>query len=380
MENEEKRNVKWFLLLFYIISISYDIFYYCIYAKYIANVGLPDIFNYWIYVVMIGLLPLAYYLNKKGYQNWVKYVYFITYIVLMIINDIYVYWGQSKEYGSGNVVELFLVLFSPIFVNSRFFWVVSLGTLCKYILVGSIIGSSSAMMPIILVIVLSGISYILLNRFQGYVAAVKMSYNNSLEGIVKGIIATLELKDRYTRGHSERVAAYAVLLAKETKKFTKDELKAFNYACLLHDIGKIHIPDHILMKPSKLTDEEFEIVKTHTVVGADAVKDVEGLQGSIEVIRSHHERWDGRGYPDQLKGNEIPLLARITSIADAFDAMTSTRSYRAALSVEEAYKRIVEGAGTQFDPQLVKIFQKVYPSWVEFHNKFPWNSKSDAVL
>jgi putative nucleotidyltransferase with HDIG domain len=188
--------------------------------------------------------------------------------------------------------------------------------------------------------------------------------------MVKGIIATLELKDPYTRGHSERVAGYALLLAKETGGFTKEELKSFNYACLLHDIGKIHIPDQILMKPSGLTQEEFEIIKNHTVVGAEAVQQVEGLDRSISVIRSHHECWDGKGYPDQLQGEQIPLLARIVSIADAFDAMTSTRSYRAAMPVEEAYKRIIEGQGTQFDPHLVDVFKTAYPSWVDFHNSF----------
>ena len=121
-------------------------------------------------------------------------------------------------------------------------------------------------------------------------------------------------------------------------KFSKEEQKSFYYACLLHDIGKVNIPDQILMKPGKLTKEEFEIIKSHPVVGEEAVKNVEGIRDSICVIRSHHERWDGKGYPDQLEGEEIPLLARVSAIADAFDAMTSSRSYREAMPVEEAYR------------------------------------------
>ncbi|HYK73883.1 MAG TPA: HD-GYP domain-containing protein, partial [Pseudoneobacillus sp.] len=183
------------------------------------------------------------------------------------------------------------------------------------------------------------------------------------------IIATLEMKDPYTRGHSERVAQYALLLAEETGRYSNEELKSFNYACLLHDIGKIQISDNILMKPDKLTEEEYMIVQSHPADGEEVVKDVEGLKGYLSVIRSHHERWDGQGYPDHLKEEETPLLARIVSIADAFDAMTSSRSYRAALPIDEAYKRIIAGKGTQFDPKLVEIFEKVFPSWKELHSK-----------
>lgn len=371
--NEEKQNVKWFLSLFYIILVSYDVFYYYIYPKYVLDgkhLGFPSVFSYWFYLIIISLFPLALYLNKRKKSYLVKYIYFISYIVLTILNDIYIYLKYSQYNASGNAVEVFFILFSPIFVNSRFFLLVSIGILTKYMLMGAILHSAYVFTPIILVSVLSIIAYILLNRFQGYVSAVKISYDKRLEGIVKGVIATLELKDQYTRGHSERVAGYALLLAKKTGKFSREELKSFNYACLLHDIGKIHIPDQILMKPSKLTNEEFEIIKTHPIVGAEAVREVEGLQESIDIIRSHHERWDGKGYPDQLKGEAIPLLARIVAIADAFDAMTSTRSYRAALSLDEAYKRIIEGKGTQFDPKLVEIFKDVYPEWLEFYSTF----------
>lgn len=218
-------------------------------------------------------------------------------------------------------------------------------------------------------------SFFLLVRFLGYVRAISNSYDNQLEGIVKGVIATLELKDPYTRGHSERVAMYALILAQQIGELSKEEQKSFYHACLLHDIGKVHIPDSILMKPGKLSFEEFEIIKSHPEVGAEAVKDVDGIKASLCVIRSHHERWDGKGYPDQLKGEQIPLLARVTAIADAFDAMTSSRSYRAALPVDEAYNRIIIGAGSQFDPVLVEEFKKVYPTWINFHEEYPWTKK-----
>lgn len=376
LRNEEQRTLKWFITLFYIISVSYDLLYYFIIpmSKPESVIGFSNPIYYWIHVVMFALLPIAFYLNKNKKEYLIKYIYAGAYILLNLIGDITTYWGTDEDFNSGNIAELYLILFAPIFVNSRFFLLVSVGTLIKYAVVGMILGNLDMVaVGAIIVLVISLISFILLNRFKGYVAAVKNSYDQQLEGIVKGVIATLELKDPYTRGHSERVALYAQVLAEEMDIFSEEDLKAFNYACLLHDIGKINIPDQILMKPTQLTNEEYMTIQTHPVVGAEAVKDVEGLANHINVIRSHHERWDGRGYPDQLNGTDIPILARVVSIADAFDAMTSSRSYRAAMPLEVAYSRIMEGKGTQFDPELVDVFEKVFPKWTKIHNKYQWN-------
>lgn len=372
--HEEKQTVKWFLIFFYIILIGYDFFYYYLYPMYILDQesGLPS--DYWIinYIVLVLLLPITFYLNKKNKQAMIKYVFFISYLITAFFVDIITYYGDGNSYTNGNVVEVFLILTLPLFLNTKYFWLVSIGVVGKYILTSVILSTSYLILPIILFVILASMSFFLLVRFQGYVKAISISYDNQLQGIVKGVIATLELKDPYTRGHSERVASYALLLANEIGKVSKDEQKSFYYACLLHDIGKVNIPDSILMKPGKLTYEEFTIIKSHPVVGAEAVKDVDELKGCISVIRSHHERWDGKGYPDQLKGDQIPLLARVSAIADAFDAMTSSRSYRDAMSVEEAYRRIIEGSGSQFDPMLVEEFKKIYPAWVKFHGDYPW--------
>ncbi|MEH7107593.1 HD-GYP domain-containing protein, partial [Bacillus sp. JJ1764] len=331
------------------------------------NDNTPNKFLLIIYLFMFALIPVAQYLVKKKLTHRVKYIYFISYIFLTFINEIISFSNNPELYKGGNAVEIYWLLLSPIFVSKPFVIVVSIGLVLKYTLAVLIIKAPIALLGIALVLVLSLFSFILLFRFESYVNAIKISYDQQLTGIVKGVIATLELKDPYTRGHSERVASYAIELAKQCGKFSLDELKNFNFACLLHDIGKINIPDQILMKPTKLTSEEYEIIKSHTYVGADAVSKVVGLNSSIEVIQSHHERWDGKGYPDQLKGEEIPFLARVAAIADAFDAMTSNRSYRNALKVEEAYKRILEGKGTQFDPILVDIFVQVYPKWKKIH-------------
>ncbi|MFV8829602.1 HD domain-containing phosphohydrolase [Alkalihalobacterium sp. APHAB7] len=368
--NEEQQTIKWFLLLFYIILFSYDIIYYFFMR---AEPGLPsEGLGYWFHIIMIGLLPIAIYQLKKNKPETIKYVYFFTFSILTIFNDIIIYWDNPNSYSSGNIVELMIILFSPIFVNKLYFILVSLGTIVRLSIVGLVIQDLAVMQPMLIVVVLALIAFILLNRFISYLSALKNSYDKQLEGIVKGIISTLELKDPYTRGHSERVADYAMSLAKETGKFKTDELKTFYNVCLLHDIGKIHIPDSILMKPGRLTEEEFEMIKTHPAVGAQAVKHVNGVAEHLDVIKYHHERWDGKGYPEQLQGANIPLLARITSVADAFDAMTSSRSYRSALPVSEAYKRIVDGKGSQFDPQLVELFEKVYPSWCDYHKNYPW--------
>ncbi|NRD78036.1 HD domain-containing protein [Bacillus sp. BRMEA1] len=379
--HEEQRAIKWFLLVFYIILFSYDFFYYFFAPVYVTHrkVGFPSHYWYFTYFILILLIPVMYYLNKRNKQAKIKYVLFITYLITVFIIDVLTYYKSTLPYTSGNMVEVFLILSLPIFLNRNFFWLVSSGLTIKYFLIGITLHSTYVIMPILLIITLAIMSFFLLVRFQGYVKAISESYDKQLQGIVKGVIATLELKDPYTRGHSERVANYAILLEKELGKFKKEEQKSFFYSCLLHDIGKVHIPDSILMKPGKLTEEEYKIIKSHPVVGADAVKNVDELRNSLSVIRSHHERWDGKGYPDQLKGDEIPFPARIVAIADAFDAMTSSRSYRGAMPVEEAYNRILEGQGSQFDPMLVEEFKKVFPTWVKFHEEYPWNKKWELL-
>lgn len=175
----------------------------------------------------------------------------------------------------------------------------------------------------------------------------------------------LGLKDPYTKDHSKRVAIYATMLAKEIKEYNPDDLTKFYQSCLLHDIGKIGIPITILNKSSSLTQEEYDVMKTHPERGIQVLKQFPFTPIDTSIILFHHEKWDGSGYPNGLKKQEIPLSARIVSIADAFDAMTSTRTYRTALTAKEAYNQIIEGAGTQFDPDLVTIFQKVFASWIK---------------
>lgn len=164
----------------------------------------------------------------------------------------------------------------------------------------------------------------------------------------------IDAKDPYTNGHSKRVAIYTKLLAKELG-FEGEELDDIYYIALLHDSGKIGIPDNILGKPGKLTDEEFEIIKSHTVVGGEILSNFKSLPNAGEGALYHHERYDGTGYPRGLAGKEIPLIARIICVADSFDAMNSSRVYRKKLSYEYIMNELENNKGTQFDPEIAEI-------------------------
>ncbi len=172
---------------------------------------------------------------------------------------------------------------------------------------------------------------------------------------LKAIISSLEEKDSYTHGHSLRVAEYSVLLA-EAIGLSEAEIQEVELSALLHDIGKIGIPDNVLMKPARLSKAEFEIMKSHPVRSARILEKITPLKNLIPGIKFHHERYDGLGYPEGLKGDEIPLYGRIILIADTFDAMTSTRPYRLALDKEVAFAELRSCSGTQFDPKLVEAF------------------------
>ncbi|MBI1333529.1 MAG: diguanylate cyclase [Armatimonadetes bacterium] len=176
---------------------------------------------------------------------------------------------------------------------------------------------------------------------------------------VKALAEAVDAKDEYTRGHSQRVAEYARSLA-EACGSESGFVDLVFLTGTLHDVGKIGVPDAALKKPGRLTDEEFEMIKLHPALGEKIVRQIPELADALPGIRGHHERWDGRGYPDELAGETIPLVARILAIADTYDAMTSDRPYRKGLSVETALNAIEEGAGTQFDPDLAKVFVEAF--------------------
>ena len=177
--------------------------------------------------------------------------------------------------------------------------------------------------------------------------------------MVKSLVYAIEAKDVYTRGHSERVNRYAMLIA---ERLQLDEMQnsALNWASILHDVGKIGIPESILNKPDRLNEDEFRVIKEHPKKGHDILWPLEQLSSSLPGILHHHERFDGKGYPRGLKGEEIPLAARIIAVADTFDAITSNRAYRSAKAAQEALAILEDVAGTQLDPEVVKVFREVF--------------------
>jgi putative nucleotidyltransferase with HDIG domain len=168
----------------------------------------------------------------------------------------------------------------------------------------------------------------------------------------------LEARDEYTAGHSRRVMEYSKSIG-QRMKLDKQDIEDLKRSALLHDIGKIGIPDTILKKKTKLTDEEYAIIKSHPETGAAILKNIKSFKHLVPAVYHHHEQFNGEGYPHGVKGAEIPLHARIIAITDTFDAMTSSRSYRNALSFRSALSELERGKGTQFDPEIADIFIEI---------------------
>ncbi|MBU4227152.1 HD domain-containing protein [bacterium] len=175
---------------------------------------------------------------------------------------------------------------------------------------------------------------------------------------IRALAAAIDAKDTYTKGHSERVTQTSVALARELN-LSEREIENIEYAALLHDIGKIGIADNILGKDSSLTNKEFDKIKEHTVMGAKIIEPIDSLKNSYEAIYHHHERYDGKGYPDGIKEKDIPLSARIIAVADAYDAMGSDRPYRKKLNKDKILKELKDQSGKQFDPKVVKALISV---------------------
>jgi len=183
--------------------------------------------------------------------------------------------------------------------------------------------------------------------------------DNTYTFTLRALVTALDTRDEETQGHSVRVVQYTMKLAEIMKISNENDLKNIELGALLHDIGKIGIPDAILRKPAKLTPEEWKIMKTHPLMGNQILNRIKFLEQPSNIVLHHHEKYDGTGYPDKLKGLDIPLGARIFGVADTVDAMTSDRPYRKALSFEIAKEELAKFSGIQFDPVVVKAFNEI---------------------
>jgi len=195
------------------------------------------------------------------------------------------------------------------------------------------------------------------------------SLEHAYRSTLRALTAALETRDSETHGHSERVVTYSLRLGREFG-LSGAQMKALEFGSLLHDIGKIGVPDSILRKPAKLTDEEWVLMREHPIHGQQILRGIQFLEGAARVVAQHHEKWDGSGYPSGLKTEEIDICARIFSVADAFDAMTSDRVYRRGKSYEAASKELDDWAGRQFDPKIIEAFHRVpKDDWDELHRQ-----------
>jgi HD-GYP domain-containing protein (c-di-GMP phosphodiesterase class II) len=181
---------------------------------------------------------------------------------------------------------------------------------------------------------------------------------DSYKATVQALSNAVEARDAYTGKHAERVTAYGIALA-EAAGIAIESLPGIEFGFLLHDVGKVAVPDAILFKPGTLSDAEFATIATHPVIGSEILRDVDFLGDGKLVVRHHHERWDGRGYPDRLSGDDIPLAARVFAVADALDALTTDRPYRRGTHFAHAREEIRSNAGSQFDPAVVAAFDTI---------------------
>ncbi|MGI8385667.1 HD-GYP domain-containing protein [Robertmurraya sp. P23] len=318
------------------------------------------------------ILFLFYQFTKIPYRL-MKHL--VLLFVLFVIICLYFGSGYTEAWGYFLLIPIVNSLYGKRLVSILYsiLGIFGLGAVSIYFPIDDI-DSIDISNRILLYMIVATFSYLLLTKlyalYDRQVNNVIHSMEATIEQVVKSFIVAVEAKDQYTFGHSDRVSQYAVALAKKLPEYQDEQkLKHLRLSGLLHDIGKINIPEHILTKPTSLTEKEYEIIKTHTTFGSKMVEKVEGLEGLKNGVLYHHERWDGTGYPTGAKGKEIPLEARILAIADAFDAMTSTRSYRNELSIEEAFQRLENGIGTQFDPSLAQAIEEAKPEFSRIHSE-----------
>jgi diguanylate cyclase (GGDEF)-like protein len=189
-------------------------------------------------------------------------------------------------------------------------------------------------------------------------------HGSGMFGVLDALVTAVDNKDRYTRQHSDDVTQFALAIARQLS-MSDESLRVLRIASLLHDVGKIGVPDRILRKPGRLTEDELDLVKQHAMLSEIIVKEVPNLTEVMAAVGSHHERWDGSGYPRGLETTDIPLFGRILAVADAWSAMTSDRPYRKAMTPEAAREELVRGSGSQFDPSIVPVFLAIVDADME---------------
>lgn len=299
-----------------------------------------------MYCISAGASALTYVL-VDGYYNWS--IMGKTFVASLISALVYIFIN-------GLILARLLA-----FVNHTNFMKIWVSTFRWAIL--NFIAISGLSVMIVFAYAYTGIEVVILLfgplLLARYSFKLYLNMKNNFMETIQALSAAIEQKDPYTQGHSQRVCDLAEKLGQELKLRTY-ELEQLRYAAILHDIGKIGIPESILNKPGSLTREEFDQIKNHPLMGVNILQKIDFLKEVTLIMQNHHEYYDGSGYPEGKAGDRIPFLSRIITLADAYDAMTSDRPYRAALSPEHAIEEIQDKSGSQFDPQVVRAFLKLY--------------------
>ena len=336
-------------------------------------------------MIMLGPLPIIYYIdsiqNKRHWKllRWMECVAILDFVVCCMLHltgmadfiqtlpvsqgilaaililvtgtvcyDLYHGYIRKNRY---ILVGLFVAVASVVVESLAVYFVVSIS--------GIFIGIGMLVLFFVnLVRTISQVRDLERTRQQQEIRKRRKQMETMSLQMIQTLVTTIEAKDEYTRGHSHRVAEYSALIAKELGWKQKDIFHLRN-AAHLHDIGNIGIPDAILNKPARLTDEEYAVIKEHTIIGAEILKNITLVKHVVEVARSHHECYDGTGYPDGRKGEEIPIEARIIAVADSYDAMRSRRIYRNMLKPEAIYEQFQKNRGVQFDPEITDTFLRL---------------------
>ncbi len=275
-------------------------------------------------------------------------------------------------------IFFFMPLISILFKSRFYVYTASIFTVISLIILSTIKGQDIVITIIELTLF---VCFFILLVFVSRLSSSILQTDFLNKKMIYALIFAIEGKDPYTKGHSIRVAEYAVIIGKQMMQKGYDlNLSELKIIALIHDIGKMYTPYEILVKEGKLTDEEYSTIKEHSENGAVLADRLGYPKHFVTNIRHHHERYDGRGYPQRLAGKEIPLMSRIIALADTYDALTSNRTYRRAFTPDEARRIIMENFGSQFDPLLEPIFEEVYPLFVEKQEEMASNPSLDDQL
>jgi len=309
------------------------------------NLIINTIFTYLFSTMMLVFATVIGTINEPSEPA-------VSFCVLLVILPFITYDMAIRSVIHRLIMSIIFIVMVFVFKDKSVVWT-DVVDVCCYGFIGCVVGALNQK--------IKTNSYFLSRNMDREIKLKTAQLENLTMEAIGAMSDTLEAKDEYTRGHSNRVSEYSVLIAKKMN-LSDDKISEIRYAASLHDIGKIGVPDSILNKPDKLTDEEYDIIRNHCTIGSDILSNINLISYASNIARHHHERYDGKGYPDGLKGDGIPLGARIVAVADSFDAMNSKRVYREPLDRNIIISELKNNKGIQFDPDVVDALLEILNS------------------